>query len=190
MNAARRLPRAAALAAALLLVGCAAAPAPPQNGLRLQLSQSDYAVYRVEADALGSYEVRDRGETVYLTRRLPLDEEKLQALAQLAQRTGFYALPADLAGLPQPGATGRCAGEPAPSADCPALERIVVTSDCGPDWRLRISDGRRSHEVHWQCGLLDDVQREALQPLLAAIDALFAGHPTVANAPPPRRWRR
>ncbi|MCQ4167253.1 hypothetical protein [Tahibacter harae] len=186
MNTASLLPRAAAFASALLLAGCAAAPASPR-GLRLQLNQSDYAVYRIEADALGSYEVRDYDETVYLTRRLPLDEEKLQALAHLAQRSGFYTLPADLADLPQ---EGDCSAEQAPSAACPALEHIVITSDCGPDWRLRISDGNRSHEVHWECGLLDAAQRKALQPLLAAIDALFAEHPTVANAPPPRRWRR
>lgn len=183
------LPRAATLAATLLLAGCAAAPAATP-GLRLQLSRSDYAVYRIEAGALGSYEVRDSGETVYLTRRLPLDEEKLQALAQLAQDSGFYALPADLADLPEEDDSANCDGDQEASADCPALARVIVTSDCGPDWRLRISDGRRSHEVHWECGLLDRAQRKALQPLLDAIDALFAEHPTAANAPPPRRWRR
>lgn len=190
MKTASLLLRAAEVTAALLLAGCAATPASTHSSLTLRLSQSDYAVYRIETGALGSYEVRDVGETVYLTRRLPLDEEKLQTLAQLAQRGGFYALPANLAELPAEDEHGRCGGNEAPSADCPALERIVVASDCGPDWRLRISEGSRSHEVHWACGLLDGAQRKALQPLLDAINALFAEHPTVANAPPPRRWRR
>lgn len=180
---ARRAGRAAIVAA--LLAGCANAPTPAGRAITLHYAQSDAASYRVEVGAQGSYAQYRFGETVYLTRRLNLDDDRLVAFLQLAERSNFFRLPADLDTLPEPETTP-CG--PDSDDDCKTLDRIVVTSDCGPDSRLRISDGQRSQEVHWSCSL--DSGGRVIAPLLDAVRALFADEPTVKNAPPIRGWRR
>ena len=188
MNTMLRRSGAVAAMAASLLAGCASAPSERTSAITLRYAQNDYVVYEIDANAEGRYEVHDYGELTYLTRRLQLDEDELAALARLAGRQNFYALPADLDELPDPDADESLC-DPSETADpgCERLEHVVVTSDCGPDSRLRMSDGRRSREVHWQCG---SEPPAVIRPLLDAIQALFAEHPTVTNAPAPRRWRR
>lgn len=180
--------RAAFVAAAALLAGCAAVPvsAPTEGSVTLSLHESDYEIYRVEASQQGRYEQYRFGKLIYLTADFYIDAERLDAFAELVEKSHFYNLPADLDTLPEP-QPENCNREEEQDPDC-RLERIVVTSDCGPASRLRISDGRRSHEVHWSCRI--DTGRRAITPLLDAVHALFADQPTVINAPPVRGWRR
>lgn len=186
MSAVAHRLRIVVVLAALSSAGCASLLPHRSGAITLRYVQSDYVVYETDARAEGRYEVHDVGELTYLTRRLPLDEEKLAALAQLAERQGFFALPRDLDEQPRRAPDG-CDPDAAGEAGCERLDRITVTSDCGPDSRLRISDGRRNREVRWGCS---GETPAVLRPLLDAIRALFAEHPTVANAPAPRRWRR
>ncbi len=183
----RRSGRAVIAIVAALLAGCAHTPSSPGHAITLHYAQGDAAVYRVEAGAQGSYAQYHVGETVYLTRRLSLDDDRLMAFLQLAERSDFFRLPADLDTLPEPETT-HCDPDSGDDDGCEMLDRIIVTSDCGPDSRLRISDGRRSREVHWSCSL--STGERAVAPLLVALRALFADEPTVTNAPPLRRWRR
>jgi hypothetical protein len=179
--------RAAVAVLAALLAGCATSPASvPERTITLHYLQGDYVAYRVEADAQGSYAQYRFGKTVYLTAGLSLDEDRLDAFADLAEKSNFYNLPDDLDVLPEPQSPD-CDASAEQDPDC-TLERIVVTSDCGPDSRLRISDGRRSHEVHWSCGI--NTGERVIAPLLDAVRSLFADQPTVSNAPPVRGWRR
>ncbi|GMV30181.1 MAG: hypothetical protein AMXMBFR59_23060 [Rhodanobacteraceae bacterium] len=187
MNAVlRHLRIALLLATTLSVAGCVTAPSQRAGTITLRYAESDYRVYETDARAEGRYEVRHSRELTYLTRRIPLDTEKLAAIARLADRQNFFALPADLAQVPDAG-TGDCDPDADGEGGCERLDRIVVTSDCGPDSHLRISDGRRTREVHWGCS---SGTPAVVQPLLDAIRALFAEHPSVANAPAPRRWRR
>lgn len=185
---ARRSRRATTAIVAALLAGCASAPSSPRHAITLHYAQGDAVSYRVDAGAQGSYAQYRFGETIYLTRRLNLDDDRLVAFLQLAQRSNFFRLPADLDTLPEPEGA-HCDPDSGLDGGCgTTLDRIVVTSDCGPDSRLRISDGRRSQEVHWSCSL--GAGERAIAPLLAAVRALFADEPTVTNAPPVRGWRR
>lgn len=184
---ARRAGEAAIAIVAALFAGCASTPSSPERAITLHYAQGDAVSYRVEAGEQGSYAQYRFGETVYLTRRLNLDHDRLVAFLQLAERSDFFGLPADLDTLPE-AETTHCDPSSGDDDDCRTLDRIVVTSDCGPDSRLRISDGRRSREVHWSCSL--DIGARAISPLLDAVRALFADEPTVTNAPPVRGWRR
>ncbi|MBL8299522.1 MAG: hypothetical protein JNN30_14385 [Rhodanobacteraceae bacterium] len=180
--------RIAPMVAALLLAGCAWVPPRSAGTITLHYAQSDYRVYAIDAKAEGRYEVRDLGKLTYQARRLVLDKGKLAALAQLAERQNFYALPADLDKWPAPPADDQdCDPDLAEDPGCERLDFITVTSDCGPDSHLHIANGNRSNEIRWSC---DRETSAAIKPLLDAIEALFAEYPQVANAPAPRRWRR
>lgn len=185
MSAVAHRLRIVVVLAALSSAGCVSSP-PRSGAITLRFAESDYRVYEADDRAEGRYEVRHASELTYVTKRLALDEEKLAAIAQLAERQDFFALPVDLDQLPDNDPYD-CDPDAAGDAGCERLDRITVTSDCGPDSHLRISDGRRTREVHWGCS---SGTPAVLQPLLDAIRALFAEHPSVANAPAPRRWRR
>ena len=184
----RRIRRAGVALAAVLLAGCATVPSSsPEPEITLQYLDGDYVAYRVDANAQGSYEQRRFDEVVYLTRQLDIDEDKLEAFAKIVEESHFFTLPHNLDDLPDP-ERADCNPDLVDDPGCAQLEVIVVTSDCGPDSRLRISDGRRSREVHWSCET--DKGEHAIAPLLDAVRGLFADQPTVQNAPPVHGWRR